>query len=253
MKNNNPIFTVFSSIIMAACTIYLAILSWNAIKAHDYIGVSEEQRHSIHVNGEGEVVAIPDIAKLQLGHSIEKKTVAIAQKENTQTMNKIIGKLKKDFNIDKKDIQTSSYNIYPQYDWDEGKRILRGYEVRQNLNIKVRDLEKLALILEAGARAGLNQVGGLSFEIDDPEALKQVARVKALENAKEKAEALSKVAGVKLGKIISFSESIRQPIPKPMYRSYESVEAIGIGGAAPEIEAGSTEIKIIATVEYEIL
>lgn len=251
MIKNKPL-AIFLAILAGAASIYLVVLTFSSIKAYNYIGISEEQRHSITVSGEGKATGAPDIAKIQLGYNAEKKTVAEAQKDNTEVMNKIIKKLKDDFKIDLKDIQTTNYNIYPQYDWDEGKRELLGYSVSQNLNVKIRDLDQVGKVLEAAGKAGLNQVGSLSFEIDEPEELRQIARVKALENAKEKAKDLAKVAGVKLGRIISFNISAGYDEPSPMARAY-ALEGVGMGGGAPSVEAGSSEIKVIATVEYEIL
>ncbi|MDD5032283.1 MAG: SIMPL domain-containing protein [Patescibacteria group bacterium] len=250
----NKIVTIFIGVFLTLGSIYLAILSWNAVKTHDYIGVSEEQRHSIMVTGEGEVIGVPDIAKVQLGYNVEKKTVAEAQKDNTEKMNAVIKKLKDDFKIDEKDIKTVNYSIYPQYDWSKGKQTFRGYEVSQNLEVKVREMEKVSQILDAAGGLGLNQIGSLSFEVDNEETLKQEARIKAIEAAKTKAEDLAKVAGVKLGRIISFSESGNNYIPVA-YSSYKATdEALGMGGGvSPEIQAGSSEIKITATVEYEIL
>jgi len=69
----NKVVTIFIGVFLMLGSIYLAILSWNAFRAHDYIGVSEEQRHSITVYGEGEIIGVPDIAKVQLGYSVEKK------------------------------------------------------------------------------------------------------------------------------------------------------------------------------------
>jgi len=250
---NQKTLKIFINIFLGIAVVYLAVLSLNAIKARDYIGVSEEQRHSITVTGEGEVIGVPDIAKIQLGYSVEKKTVAAAQKDNTDKMNAVIKKLKDDFKVDEKDIKTINYSIYAQYDWNKGAQTFRGYEVSQSLEIKVREMEKVSQILDVVGTLGLNQIGSLTFKIDDEEALKQEARIKAIEAAKTKAEDLAKVAGVKLGRIISFSESSDRVAPVAYSSSYKMTEDLGMGGAAPEIEAGSTEIKIIATVEYEIL
>ena len=247
----NKIVTIFIGVFLTLGTIYLALLSWNAVKAHDYIGISPKLTHSISIVGEVKVTGVPDIANIQLGYSIEKPTVAAAQKDNSDKMNAMIDKLKKDFKIDAKDIQTANYYISPQYDWNNGKQTLRSYLVSQNLDVKVRQMDKVSAIIEAAGVIGLNQVGNLTFAIDNPEALKQQARELAIAQAKEKAESLSKVVGVKLGKIISFSESSNDNQPVPLYAFDKS--AVGIGGAAPTVEAGSNEIIIIATVEYEIL
>jgi hypothetical protein len=248
----NKFVTIFICIALVIGAFYLAILSWNAVKAHDYIGISPKQAHSFTITGEGKVTGVPDVAKIQLGYSIEKKTVADAQKDNTAKMNAIIDKLKKDFKIDPKDIQTVNYYISPQYDWFNGKQSLRGYLVSQDLSVKVRDMDKVSQILDAAGSIGLNQIGNLSFEIDNPEKLKQQAREKALAQAKEKAEVLSNVVGVKLGKIISFSESSTDGQPIPIYSLNKMAEGVG-GGVTPPVEAGSNEITVFATVQYEIL
>ncbi len=249
----NKIVTIFIGVFLTLGSIYLALLSWNAVKAHDYIGVSPKTPHSISMAGEGKVTAVPDVAKIQLGYSILKNTVAAAQTDNTTKMNGMVEKLKKDFKIDPLDIKTLNYSISPQYDWTSGRQILKGYTVSQDLSIKVRDLDKVSQILDAAGQIGMNQIGNLSFEIDQPEILKQQAREMAIKQAKEKADALAKVVGVKLGNIISFSESATQP-PTPYYDNYRLMEkSVSAGGVSPAIEAGSNEIIIIATVEYEIL
>jgi len=248
----NKIVTIFIGVFLTLGTIYLGILSWNAVKAYDYIGISPKQVHSISIVGEGKVTGVPDVANIQLGYSVEKPTVAAAQKDNSDKMNAMIDKLKKEFKIETKDIQTANYYISPQYDWNNGKQTLRSYLVSQNLNVKLRKMDQVSSIIEAAGSIGLNQVGNLSFEIDNPEELKQVAREKALAQAKAKAEALAKVVGVKLGKVISFSESSSNDQPMPLYAMDKAVSGVG-GGAAPLVEAGSNEIIIIATVEYEIL
>lgn len=249
----NKIVTIFIGIFLTLGSIYLALLSWNALAEHDYIGIQPKQSHSITLTGEGKVIGVPDVANIQLGYSVEKPAVAAAQKDNTDKMNSLIDKLKKDFKIDAKDIQTANYYISPQYDWSNGRQILRGYSVSQNLNVKVRQMDKVSSIIEAAGAIGLNQVGNLSFAIDNPEALKQQAREQALAQAKEKAETLANVVGVKLGKIISFSESENTNPPVPIYAMDKSVAGLGGGAVAPTVEAGSNEITIIATVEYEIL
>lgn len=247
----NKIVTIFIGAFLTLATIYLTLLSWNAVKAHNYIGISPKESHSISITGEGRVTGVPDVAKIQLGYSVEKKTVAEAQKENTAKINTVVDKLKKDFKIDAKDIKTADYYISPQYDYNNGKQTLRSYLVNQNLDVKVRQMDKVSSIIEAAGAIGLNQIGNLSFEIDNPEKLKEEAREKALEQAKIKAASLSDIVGVKLGKIISFSESSSDGQASPMYLN-KMVDGMG-GGAAPTVEAGSNEITVFATVQYEIL
>lgn len=247
----NKIFTILLVLLFLIALGLGGVFIRNSMKQYDYIGKVVEQRDTITISGEGKVVAIPDIATIQLGLNTEKKSVAEAQKENTAKMNELNKQLKAQ-GVDAKDIQTSNYSIYPQYDWNNGRQTLRGYQVSQTVTVKIRNLDKVGDIVSAAGTLGLNQVGGLSFDIDEPEVLRQQARIKALENAREKAKALADIMGVKLGKVVSFNES--STYPGPIYKSYAMDGAIGMGGAAPapEIQSGSMDIVIDATVVYEL-
>lgn len=248
------VFRALKWLLMLALIIFIAVWTVNKAKEQRYIGKSAENPHTIAISGEGKVVAIPDIAKLSLGVTTQKTNVADAQKENTDKMNKLV-KILKDLGVDSQDIQTTNYQINPQYNWTESRgQYITGYQVDQSVAIKVRDTSKVGDILSKTAEVGANQVGGLTFTIDDPEMVKQEAREKALKNAKEKAEALAKMADVKLGKIVSFSESSNDYMPQPYYES--SMKGMGIGGGggvAPSIEVGSNEITVYVTINYEII
>jgi hypothetical protein len=246
----NPLLAVLSALFIVVLGIAVGIWGWNMSKQHYYIGKSPDIQRTISITGEGKVTAIPDIALVSLGLTTEKKNISDAQAENSKTMNSLIEKLK-GLNIAKEDIKTVNYSIYPAYDWTDGRQVLRGYTVSQDVQVKIRKTDQVDEVLKIAGDLNLNQIGGLTFDIDNPENYKQDARIKALENAKEKADALAKVMGVKLGKVISFSESEGYvPAPYPMYAK---AEGIGGGGApAPAVEAGSQEITIMATVSYEL-
>jgi len=229
---------------------FLVAQTRNVWRTYAFIGRSSETPHTIAISGEGRVTAIPDIATVSLGMQVEKKSVADAQRQNTETMNKLLSRLTA-LAIAKEDITTTEYSVYPQYDYDNGRQALRGYQVSQQVRIKIRDFEKITPVLGLIGELSLNQVGGLSFTIDDPEEFRQQARIKALEQAKKKAAALAQAAGVRLGRLVSFSESDSgMPTPYPVYA------ARGMGGgadmAAPEIAAGSQEVNVSVTVSYEL-
>lgn len=238
------------------CIVFIALAAWLGLKARNeakqyaFIGVPIE-RNTITVSGEGKVVGIPDVALIDLGMVVERPAVAAAQKENTRVMNELISKLK-GMGVDAKDIQTTAYNVYPAYDWNNGKQTLRGYSVSQNVHVKVRDLEKVGDIIGTAGGLGANQIGGINFSVDEPEALRAQARLKAIENAKEKADALSRSADVRLVRVVNFQESYNTPGPVPYYDKM----ALGMGGAeavpAPAVEAGSNEINANVTLTYEI-
>lgn len=238
-------------LLLVALVALFGLKARNEAREHQFIGVPIE-RNVITVTGEGKVIAVPDVAAIDLGTTVERQTVAAAQEENTRVMNAVIKTLG-EMGVDKKDIRTTSYSIRPVYDWTDGRQRLRAYQAAQSVQVKIRDLEKVGDIVGAAGQMGVNQAGNVAFAIDDPEALKQEARLLALANAKEKAEALSKAVGVKLRRVVSFSESFGQA-PPPYF--YDKV-ALGRGAEAaeppaPSIEPGSSEIVVNADVTYEI-
>ena len=239
------------SLVMLLGAIYLIVLSRNAAKQYDYIGRPTNLRDTISIEAEGKVTALPDIAMISIGVQTEKKTVSDAQKENSTKMNAITDKLKQ-LGVAKEDIKTTNYSIYPTYDYPNGKQVDRGFQISQNVDIKVRKLESISDILASVGSLGANQVGGVTFTIDDPEALRQQARLKGLEAAKMKAQALAQAAGVQLGKVVGFSESSSTP-PGPIY--YAKDMAVAQGGApsaAPNVEPGSQDVIVNVSVKYEI-
>lgn len=232
-------------------TVFLFAATRNELKENNYIGRPNAQRDTITISGEGRVTAIPDIATTSIGVQTERKTVAAAQEDNTEKMNAIIERLK-ELGIEEEDIKTTNYNVYPVYDYNRGTRTDRGFNVDQRVTVKIRDLDKTGEVLAAATELGANQVSGLNFTIDEPEELRQEARLEALAAAKEKAEALTGAAGVKLGGIVGFSEGSGGGVPQPVFRTLEA-----FGGAdaaiAPEIEQGSQEVVVNVNVIYEII
>ncbi len=240
---------VLMALVLLMLAAWLGLKARNVAKEYKFIGVPIE-RHSITVSGEGRVSTMPDIAKIEVGTVIEKATVKAAQDENTRIMNALNAKLDA-AGVAKADIQTANYSIQPVYDWNDGKQRLRGYQVSQNLRVKVRDLDKVGDILGAAGELGVNQIGGIEFTVDEPEVIKQQARVKALANAKAKAAALAQVVGVELVRVISFNENVQEPIYNTPYLS-KSMAVGGAAPAAPAIEPGSAEFVVNADVTYEI-
>ncbi len=208
--------------------------------------------HSITLSADASVTVVPDIAKVNLSIIETGKDVGTIQKTATDKINKLTKELK-EIGILEKDIRTSQYNLYPQYSWDsQGKRNFQGYELSETIEVKIRNLDTVGKVLTTATNAGINTIGDLNFSVDEPEKFESEAREKALLKAKEKAESLAKVAGVKLGKIINFSESSNQPGPMPYYS--KAMEA-GFGGAdvaTPNINPGTQELTMSVYVTFEI-
>jgi len=236
-------------ILIIIVAVFMVFAAMNEYKKGGYIGQDIVAKNTITISGEGKIFATPDIGVIDLGVVSDAKTVAGAQKDNVEKMNKITQAMK-DLGVEEKDLKTTNYSIYPSYQYISGRSDIIGYEVSQTLEVKIRNLDKVGDILAKAAELGANQVGSLSFTFDDPEKLNQEARTKAIANAKEKADALSNVLDVKLIRIINFTESSYVP-PIPYY----SKRSLGMGGgetATPDIQTGQNEVSSNVTIVYEI-
>lgn len=208
----------------------------------------------VSVSAEGKITAKPDIAILNFSVVTQATTVKDVTRQGNEKMTKVIAALKA-LKIDAKDIRTSQYNLQPEYRYDNTGRppTITGYRLDQQVTVKVRNLEMVETALQNGLDAGANQLGQLSFDIDDPSALKAEAREKAFDTAREKAESMAKAAGVRLGRVVTFSENEGyMPIAYANYRMEAKDMAVAQAAPAPTIESGSQELSINVTITYEI-
>jgi len=236
--------------VAAMLVIFLAAATYTKLIEGRYAGQAAQYKNTISVSGEGKISAKPDIGQVSLSVVSTAKTVALAQKDNTDKMNKII-KAMKDLGIKEEDLKTVNYSASPSYQYSNGKSEIIGYQIDQTLEVKIRDLEKVGDILSQAAVAGANQVGSLSFTFDDPEKLNTEARQKAIDSAKTKAQDLAKVLGVSLGKVVSFSEN-SSGRPVPMYYANDALGKGGGSASTPEVQTGQNEININVSLSYEI-
>lgn len=232
-----------------AGTITLAILSLFLIAMTIQILNTAKTANTISFSGEGKALAKPDIAVISMSIITEGVTSKDAQYDNSKK-SKAATDFLKEQGIEDKDIKTAGYNIYPQYSYHQNASPeIKGYQANQIMEAKVRDLDKLSDILSGVVSAGINQVNNLSFQIDDPDSLKAEARAKAIENAKMKAGGLEKQLGVRLGRIVNFSESVGG-FPGPIF--YEKAITAEIDGGGPALPTGENEVVVNVTITYQI-
>lgn len=216
--------------------------------------LSNDFPREITINAESRVFAKSDIALTKLGVTSNGWKVEAVVKENTEKMNAVLKEIK-DLNVEEKDIQTSKYNLTPSYEWIEGKRIFRGYTLEQELNVKVRNFEKIGEIIEKSTAQGANLVGDLYFVVDDMDLVRQKAREEAIEKAKIKAKKIAQQLGIKLGKPINIYED--SVFPPMLSSSMYGAGAMANGGDfalknIPEIQPGEQEITVKINLVYQV-
>ena len=228
------------------------------VKGWRYLGSGIVPTHTISVQGEGEIFAVPDIATFTFSVIKEGKDVETAQNSAATVLNKVIEYVKEN-GVEEKDIKTTSYNVYPRYTYTQRtciefpcpqeERTLVGFEINQSIHIKVRDTKKAGELLSGVGGFGVEQISSLSFTIDDEEVLKRSAQQMAIADAKEKAQALADDLGVRLVRVVNFSE-----LGTPMFSQFErgSLNLQSISGEVAVIPVGENQIISRVNITYEI-
>ena len=236
-------------VFLVVLTIFVGIKAYNEFKSGKYIGLDSDIKNTITVSAKGEIFVIPDIAKFSVSADKKADTAVEAQDLAAEAINKIMAFLR-DSGVDEKDIKTTAYNIYPKYDYIRDKgRVFRGYEARQTIEIKIRKIADAGKILSGSVQAGADNVGEISFTLDDEDNAKREARQKAVAKAKEKAERLSDDLGVELVQLVSFSESGgRIPVYRPFKAGNFQEDMIAI----PEVPMGGNKISVTVNLTYQI-
>jgi uncharacterized protein YggE len=211
------------------------------------VGDQATQENRIYVSGTATVEAAPDMAQAQLGVQTFAKTVDEAMAENNTRTAAVLAALAQE-GVAAKDLQTVSFNLYPQQDpKGEDPTLILGYWVNNTVEVKIRDLSRVGRVLQAGIAAGANTSYGLAFTLSDPDSLRQEARQEAVEDARNRAEALAEGAGVKLGKVIRIQES--SSYYGPVYARADA--AVGSGAEVP-LQPGELEVTAQVEVVFEI-
>lgn len=204
----------------------------------------------ISLSGHGEVRQVPDSAYVISGVLSQGTTAAEALAANTTAMNTLFAALK-EAGIADKDVQTSNFLVQPRYNFQENKAPeLVGYDVSNNVTVRIRKLGDLGLLLDKLVQAGSNQINGIGFEVSEPMAALDEARKLATADATRKAKIYAEALGVALGPVMSISEGVNYQPPMPMVQS-KAMMADAVAAPVP-VAAGEQSLSIDVNITWEI-
>jgi uncharacterized protein YggE len=218
---------------------------------------------TINVQGEGEVTAVPDIGTFTFGVQAEGITADEAQAESTDAMDAIVAFLQAE-GVAETDIKTANYNLNPKYRYEErvcvsggycppGERVIDGYQVFQNVTVKVRNLDEAGTLISGVGERGATNISQLQFTIDDETVLEQEARAKAIADAKEKAKQLAADLDMKLGKVVGFSEGGTDGYYYGGMMARAESSEMAMDMAAPAVlPTGENEIRKTVNITYQL-
>jgi len=212
-----------------------------------------ERPRTVAVSGQGEVQAEPDRALVTLGVESRKPKLEEARAEVSKTIDAVL-KLTRDLKIETKYVRSTRISVQPEYNWDNNarERSLIGYFVSRQVEVELRDLEKLGQLLERATDLGVNQVGDPRLDSSKRHDLEREALAKAVEDAKLNAEAVAKAAGARLGGARTISATSGFVAP-PMQMQMKAMTARASGDASQSYQSGQMSFTGNVQIEYDLV
>ena len=215
---------------------------------------------SIEIEAEGPVIelniyesvtAAPDIATIGAGVTTEAETAVEAMRANAEQMNAVIERIKA-LGVAEEDIQTTGINLNARYDYDRDtrKQIFRGYQVSNRVSVKMREIDEVGAALDALVSAGATDLSGPNFAIEDDEAAKDEARMRAVERGMARARAYAAVMGGDEVRVLEISESIHaQSRYDGMVQRAMAEDSITVTGSPVQPGRVSTGVSLVMKFE----
>jgi len=210
--------------------------------------LADDDKRRLSLTGTGTVSAAPDKAHISTGVVSDAASASAALAANNRAMTRIIAELKTQ-GLAAKDIQTANFSVQPLYRrFKDGRPAeITGYRVTNSVRITVRDLPRLGTILDKVVTLGSNRINGIEFALDDAEKLRDAARRKAVADATRKARLYAESAGVRLGDVLSISETTAYP-PRPVYRARLQAAP----AAAVPVQSGEQSIQVQVNMSWAL-
>lgn len=200
------------------------------------------------VQGVGKVKVVPDKYTTNFSISEDAKTQKEAKDAANSKQNKALEVLRK-LGFEDRDIKTSAFSINPQYDYTTGRNVTNGYTASINTTVTSKENAKITAAIDQITEIGIN-VSGVDIITGDSTQYKAQARLKAIADARQKAQELADASGFALGDIASISEN-DTPSYQPQYMATDKT----MGGVANEkttINPGEQEVIASVNITYYI-
>ena len=199
--------------------------------------------HLVTVTGEATVSVAPDTSIIRIGVTSQGKTAREASEANAKQMTSVLAAIKS-AGIADKDVQTSQLSLQPQYDPNKGGAAhLLGFQVTNQVTVKIHDIDNLPGVLDRAIAAGANEMSGIEFVVSEQSKLLDEARSEAIADAHRKAEIYARAAGAKVGHVVAISEASTPAAPVAMQ---------ALRASAVPVAPGEQTLRAQVIVSYEL-
>jgi uncharacterized protein len=198
--------------------------------------------------------ATPDLAIVTLGVSARGGTAQAAQEAQSTRMNAVLAAARA-AGVEEQDVQTVGFSLDPIHVYPRNAPArITGYESRNTVSIRVRDLARVSRLIDATVAEGANELQGIAFTFQNEEGSRDAARAEALETARTRAQAYAETAGMRVVRVLSITEPGAAGPPYPMDgRAFGRVAAAMEQAAnVSPIRPGELDAQSAVTVVFEL-
>jgi uncharacterized protein len=214
---------------------------------------SGDLTNTIIVSGTGKVTTPPDEATIQVSVENEGETAAEALSANSTDMQKVLDRLQAEGIADDA-LETANVVVYPNryYDPQAGQEKTTGYRAQNAITVTFTDLSLIGRVYAAMTDAGASSVSGPEWQLSEDNPAVITALIRAIANARVKAEAIAADQGVRLGDALVISES---SVSQPYLVRAEKAAAVADADSwvdPPPIRLQKMEVIASVTVTYRM-
>ena len=237
---------------MLKASIGFALSLWFAVPALAQVPSPPESARSLPAGppvvvttGEGVVKLAPDRVWISVAAESRAKSPRDAQRANADAMKAVLDKLRT-LGLPADAVRTSGYDLQPEYEYTNGRQLLRGYVARNTVEVRLDDVSRAGDVLDAAVGSGATSVSGVRFDLKNRSGAEREALRLAVADARGRADAAASGAGLRVERVIRIEEqraTIPEPRPMTMVRTMASQAE-----AATPIVPGELEVRSTVTM-----
>ncbi|HEX7047326.1 MAG TPA: SIMPL domain-containing protein [Gammaproteobacteria bacterium] len=209
-----------------------------------------ETLRTVAVSGEGEISVAPEIATVHLAVEARDRDLAAAQAQAGKVVDAVL-ELTDSLKIPRKQVSSTQLRVHPEYDWNEGRQVFRGYLVQRDIQVELQDLAKLGPLLERAMAAGVNNVSPPELNVEDPRKLHREVLQLAAADAKANAEALAETLDATLGDVQRVN-AVEDAPPRPLMERMMPMSAADSASAEQTYQTGQITMRVTVQAEFEL-
>lgn len=208
----------------------------------------QNQQPQINVSGEGKIMVTPDRADITIGVENTGADAADVKKKNDAAIDAVI-KYLKSIKLPSEDYQTQRVNLNRNYDYNKKKY---SYVASQTIVIHLKDISKYDAMMMGLVDAGVNNIEGVQFKTSKQAQYESEARIKAVEQAKQKANDYAGALGQKIGKPITVTDNTQSYYPPVMMRAMKFEDASAADMPKETLAIGEITITANVNISFEL-